>query len=88
MRRAFITVFFVGCFGSVVFHAMAGRQERTTHNISNLPSQIETSRVNVSTNVSTLVQAKEISSNAKKSNDATVDSVPTEGRGSATMVAV
>ena len=84
MRRALITVFFIGCIGSIAFQVSAGLREKTTHNISNLPSQIEPNRINVST----LSQTKENSRPVKKSNDATVVSVPSEGRGRIMMVAV
>jgi hypothetical protein len=84
MRRALITVFFVSCLGSIAFHAMAGLQEKTTHNIPSLPNQVEIQRINVST----MGQTKEISRPTKKSNDATVDSVPSEGKGRVMMVAV
>ena len=84
MRRALITVIFVSCLGSIACHAMARFQEKTTHNIPKLPSQTEPKRINVST----MGQAKEISRPANKSNNATVASVPAEGKGRVMMVAV
>ena len=84
MRRALITVFFVSCLGSIAFLAIAGLQEKTKHSIPSPPNQVETQRINVSA----MGQTKATSRSAKKSNDATVVSVPAEGKGCVMMVAV
>ena len=85
MRRAMISAIFVSCLGSIAFHAMAGLQEKiTTQNTPNLSGQVGTKRIKVST----MGQTKEINMPVKKSNDATVVSVPAEGKGRAMGIAV
>ena len=84
MRRALITVFFVGYMGLITVHSMAGISDKATQTALSLPDQSESKPIKIN------VQGREMktSSLTKKHKDASAVSVSTDGRSRGTIVAV